>query len=206
MNKPLVKRSKSCKIVFIGDSNVGKTNIITRFRYNTFEESYLTTIGLDFHIKKLNIRGENVQLNIWDTAGHSKFRDVLPPYYKTADIICFCYDITNKESILNIDEWLKNIKQYTSNEVIIYAIGNKSDQLYYRNVDKEYIEYYCKENNIINMEVSAKESTNINNLFYDIAFKYLQRIKPVNFETEYGPPIYKKKNVLNVAIYHNINY
>jgi small GTP-binding protein len=191
METPLVNHNNSCKIIFIGDSNVGKTNIISRFRYNMFEESYLTTIGLDFHVKSLNIRGENVKLNIWDTAGHAKFRDVLHPYYKTADVICFCYDITNTVSIEQINTWIYEARKYTPEDVIVYAIGNKIDLHYNRTVDNVQMKHYCKDDNIINIEVSARDSTNINNLFYDIAFKYLQKIKPVNLEMEHTK-IYEK--------------
>ena len=186
MKKPLVKKNlTTCKVIFIGESAVGKTNIISKFRYNTYEESYLTTIGLDFHIKTLNIRGKHIKLQIWDTAGHSKFRQILDQYYKVADVICFCYDITNKDSISNIEEWLTTVKEsVNNNNVLFYAIGNKSDKSYYREIDKEEFKKYCDTNNITNIEVSALESTNISNLFYDIAFKYSQQIPEVQLEID----------------------
>jgi len=185
MKKPLVKNNvNTCKVVFIGESAVGKTNIISKFRYNTYEESYLTTIGLDFHIKTLNIRGKHIKLQIWDTAGHPKFREILDQYYKIANVICFCYDITNKDSISNMERWLSAAKELANENVLYYAIGNKSDKGYYREIDKAEFKNYCDMNNIINIEVSALESTNISNLFYDIAFKYSQQIPPIQMEID----------------------
>ena len=185
MKKPLVKKNlTTCKVVFIGESAVGKTNIISKFRYNTYEESYLTTIGLDFHMKTLNIRGKQIKLNIWDTAGHTKFRQILDQYYKIANVICFCYDITNKDSISNMERWLSTAKESANENVLFYAIGNKSDKTYYREIDKEDFKNYCDENNIINIEVSALESTNISNLFYDIAFRFSQQLPNIEIEYE----------------------
>ena len=192
MKKPLVKKNlTTCKVIFIGESAVGKTNIISKFRYNTYEESYLTTIGLDFHVKTLNIRGKQIKLNIWDTAGHAKFRQILDQYYKIANVICFCYDITNKNSISNIETWINSAREYVNNDVIFYAVGNKTDQTYYREIDTDEIKQYCDENNIIHIEVSALESTNISNLFYDIAFRYSQLLPTI--EMEYDTPFHKTR-------------
>ena len=185
MKRPLVKRNmNTCKVVFIGESGVGKTNIISRFRYNTFEHSYLTTIGLDFSVKTLNIRGKHIKLNIWDTAGHPKFREILEQYYKIADVICFCYDITNEDSITNMNTWLSKSKNNIDSKVIYYVIGNKLDCENYRKIDKNHISNYCKENNINHIEVSALDSTNIENLFYDIAFKYSLQLHEIEMESE----------------------
>lgn len=179
-------RFQTCRIIFIGESGVGKSNIISRFRYNTFEDSFLTTIGIDFHIKMIKIRGREIKLNIWDTAGHPKFREILVPYYKNVNVVCFCYDITNDNSIKNIDRWINEVRESINKNIILYAVGNKTDQNYYRSVNREHMVEYCNKNNINHIEVSAYDSTNINNLFYDIAFKYIDNMKPLqmNIETD----------------------
>ena len=99
-------RFQTCRIIFIGESGVGKSNIISRFRYNTFEDSFLTTIGIDFHIKMIKIRGREIKLNIWDTAGQKKYKGAIKSYYKNIDVICICYDITNIKSYNLLPELL----------------------------------------------------------------------------------------------------
>jgi Ras-related protein Rab-1A len=185
MEIPLVSHNNRCKIIFIGESGVGKTSIISQFRHNTIDNSYRATIGVDFHIKSINICGKNVKLQIWDTSGHSTFRAILGSYYKTADVVCFCYDITNSDSINDAKTWINSIKQHAPDNIIIYAVGNKLDQQYRRSVNNIEFIKYCDINNIINIEVSAQDTTTINNLFYDIVFTYLQHVTSIETYDEH---------------------
>jgi small GTP-binding protein len=169
-NKKILNYDKLCRVVFVGESGVGKTNIITKFRHNAFEYSYLTTIGIDFMTKTLNIRGTKIKLNIWDTAGQEKYRTITTSYYKTAHVVCICYDITNSRSLNNIEGWIDDIKDSNPNATI-YLVGNKIDLNSERKITKHEINEYCKKNNFEHIEVSALDGTNIPNLFYDIAFK-----------------------------------
>ena len=166
--------NKTCRVLFIGDSAVGKTNIITRFKYNTFEYSYLATIGLDFVIKNLKIRDKNIKFNIWDTAGQKKYKSAIESYYKNIDVICICYDITNIKSYNLLPELLNEAIR-NSNDAIIYIIGNKIDFDYNRCIPKRNVIAMCNENKIHYFEVSAEKNINIIDLFYNIGDKFLKK-------------------------------
>ena len=163
------------RIVFVGDPSVGKTNIITKYKYNSFEHSHITTIGIDFVSRILNIRNKNIRLNIWDTAGHEKYRMIANAYYRNSNAVCIVYDITNKISYQNIKKWIEDVKKNCSPSVNIYIIGSKLDVQYHRETNKKIVEKYCKENNFKYFEVSALDGFNIHNLFYDIAFSLMKK-------------------------------
>ena len=163
------------RIIFVGDSSVGKTNIITKYKYNTFEDSHLTTIGIDFVSKILNIRNKTIRLNIWDTAGQEKYRIIANSYYRNSNAVCIVYDITNKISYYNIKRWIEDVKKNCSPSVDIYIIGSKLDVQHDREINKNDVEKYCEENNFKYFEVSALNNYNIHNLFHDIAFTLMKK-------------------------------
>ena len=172
-----------CRVVFIGNSGVGKTNIISRFRYNVFEQSYLTTIGVDFTSKLLNIRNKTIKFNIWDTAGQEKYRSITQSYYTNINIVCVCYDITERSSFEALQELVNDVKHKTPNNVLIYIVGTKLDCSYYRTTSIQEAENFCRNNMINYFEVSSQDGTNINDLFYTIGGKYIEKNKnePIKF-------------------------
>lgn len=116
------------KLVIIGNSSVGKSSVLLRFSDDQFSESYLTTIGVDFRFKTLNIDGRKVKLQIWDTAGQERFRTITNAYYKGADGIVLVYDITNSASFEDIERfWLNEVESYAEKDVELLLLGNKSD-------------------------------------------------------------------------------
>ncbi|EGW33983.1 uncharacterized protein SPAPADRAFT_59389 [Spathaspora passalidarum NRRL Y-27907] len=116
------------KIVFLGDQSVGKTSLITRFMYDTFDETYAATIGIDFLSKTMYLEeGKTIRLQLWDTAGQERFRSLIPSYIRDSHVAVICYDITNKKSFLNLDKWIKDVKLERGDDVIIVLVGNKSD-------------------------------------------------------------------------------
>ena len=116
------------KLVIIGNSSVGKSSVLLRFSDDQFSESYLTTIGVDFRFKTLNIDGRRVKLQIWDTAGQERFRTITNAYYKGADGIVLVYDITNLPSFEDIERfWLNEVESYAEKDVELLLLGNKSD-------------------------------------------------------------------------------
>jgi Ras-related protein Rab-8A len=102
------------KVLIIGDSGVGKTNVLLRFCENTFNPSHLATIGIDFKIKTMEIDGKKIRMQIWDTAGQERFKTITQTYYKGAVGIVLAYSVTDRSSFGNIENWMKQIKNHAS--------------------------------------------------------------------------------------------
>lgn len=122
------KDNMVAKILTIGESGVGKTCILLRYTDNKFIKHHLTTIGIDYKTKDVNINGKSIKLKIWDTAGQERFRNITQQYYKGADGIVLVFDLTDRNSFEKIREWMKQIQSYTQRESIaIVLLGNKCD-------------------------------------------------------------------------------
>eukprot|EP01083_Nonionella_stella_P109907 321089_1 len=115
------------KLVLIGDSGVGKSCLLLRFADDSFTDSYISTIGVDFRFRTVNIDMKTVKLQIWDTAGQERFRTITSAYYRGAHGIIIVYDITDKESFDNIREWLFEVSRFAADDVSMLLVGNKSD-------------------------------------------------------------------------------
>ena len=157
------------KIVVIGDINVGKTSILSRFRYGSFEQSYMPTLGIDFFTKNLFYEDKTIRLILWDTAGQERFRSLIPSYLKNADCIIIVYDITNKDSFNSLTNWLSDAKNNTIEGTIFVICGNKIDLKEKRVVTNEEIEEYIKKENLLYVECSAQNGEGIKELFNLIA-------------------------------------
>lgn len=115
------------KTVIIGDSGVGKSNLLSRYLNNCFSNDSKTTVGVEFGAKKLIIDGKSVKAQIWDTAGQERYRSITSAYYKGAKGGLLVFDITSEDSFISIDKWLKELKNECDNDIIITLVGNKSD-------------------------------------------------------------------------------
>lgn len=115
------------KVIIIGDSGVGKTNLITRFCENSFKDSYVTTIGVDFKIKTLSVGDRRYKLQIWDTAGQERFKNITQTYYKGAAGIILAYSITDRNSFENVERWINQIDTNAPSDVSKILIATKSD-------------------------------------------------------------------------------
>jgi small GTP-binding protein len=125
------------KTVIIGDSGVGKSNLLSRYLNNSFSTELKTTVGVEFGAKKLNIQGKMVKAQIWDTAGQERYRSITSAYYKGAKGGLLVFDLTNEESFNSIDKWLKELKQECESDLVIVLVGNKSDLTESRKVSFE---------------------------------------------------------------------
>ena len=152
------------KIIFTGDSGVGKTSIINSIMGQKFSEEYEPSIGVDFFSKTIRYKGRLMKLQIWDSAGQEKFRSLIPNYIRGSSLVFLIFDITKKESFEHLNEWITFITNIEKTNIVI--VGNKIDLKENRVITKEEAEKYCKEKNYDYFEVSAKEGTNINNLLY----------------------------------------
>ena len=154
------------KIMVIGESKIGKTSLISRYCNNEFcGGAYLSTIGIDYQIKDLNIRKKKIRVQIWDTAGQERYRNIAKNYFQSSDGFIIVYDITNTESFEKLDYWIEQIKTNAKECIKMILFGNKCDIIDERKVPKEDGEEYAKNNKIKFFEVSAKEGTNVKNAF-----------------------------------------
>ena len=156
------------KIIFIGDAGVGKTTIISRIMDNPFSDVYEPSIGVDFMSKNLKYKGQNIKLQMWDTAGQEKYKGLIPSYVRNSSIVFLVYDISSKTSFDNIPKWINFIKSIENSTLIL--CGNKID-LQNREVKIEEGEELAKKENMPFYEVSAKTNENIKNMFYSVVAK-----------------------------------
>lgn len=157
------------KLLLIGDSGVGKTSVLFRFSDDAFNSTFISTIGIDFKIRTIELGDKKIKLQIWDTAGQERFRTITTAYYRGAMGILLVYDITNEKSFENIKTWIKNIEQHASADVEKMILGNKCDMEDKRKITKEQGEQLAKEYNVKFMETSAMNRTNVENAFTEIA-------------------------------------
>ena len=153
------------KYIIIGESGVGKSNILSKFRDNIFDEKTHPSIGVKFIAKNLSINNLTFRLQIWDTAGQESFRSMTKVYYKNSSCAFIVYDITEKRSFNNIDIWLKECKSVAPETIVFVLIGNKSDIIDNREVTYEEGANFAKEHNMLFFEVSAKNGDNIEKAF-----------------------------------------
>jgi len=157
------------KLLLIGDSGVGKSCLLLRFADDTYTESYISTIGVDFKIRTIDLDGKTVKLQIWDTAGQERFRTITSSYYRGAHGIIIVYDISDRESFDNVKQWLSEIDRYACENVNKLLVGNKCDMDSKRQVDFEEAKAFADERGIPFLETSAKDSTNVEKAFIQMA-------------------------------------
>ncbi|XP_032681878.1 ras-related protein Rab-10 [Odontomachus brunneus] len=163
------------KLLLIGDSGVGKTCILFRFSDDAFSTTFISTIGIDFKIKTVELRGKKIKLQIWDTAGQERFHTITTSYYRGAMGIMLIYDITNEKTFENIVNWLRKIDEHANEDVEKMILGNKSDMEDKRVVSTEKGEAIAREHGIRFMETSAKMNINIDRAFSELAEAILDK-------------------------------
>ena len=163
-----VKEDFKLKIVVIGDSGVGKTNLIRRFISNTFTENSKATVGVEFTSKSYKINEYIFKIELWDTAGQERYKSITAVYYKGAKGALVVYDTTSKSSFDNIDKWMEEIKEKTDKDIKLMLIGNKIDLKEYREVPNVNGINKAKDYGVPIMETSALDATNVNKAFSDL--------------------------------------
>jgi len=164
------------KLLLIGDSGVGKSCLLLRFADNTYTDSYISTIGVDFKIRTLDIDGKTVKLQIWDTAGQERFRTITSSYYRGAHGIIVVYDVTDKVSFNNVKQWLGEIDRYACQSVNKLLVGNKSDLVEKKVVDHNEAKEFADSLGISFLETSAKSSQNVEEAFLTMTRQIKERV------------------------------
>lgn len=165
------------KLLLIGDSGVGKSCLLLRFADDTYTESYISTIGVDFKIRTVDLDGKTIKLQIWDTAGQERFRTITSSYYRGAHGIIVVYDITDAESFNNVKQWLHEIDRYASENVNKLLVGNKSDLTTKRAVTYDQGKEFADSLGIEFIETSAKNATNVEKAFLAMSSQIKSRMK-----------------------------
>ncbi|KAM9241460.1 LOW QUALITY PROTEIN: ras-related protein Rab-1A [Leptosomus discolor] len=166
------------KLLLIGDSGVGKSCLLLRFADDTYTESYISTIGVDFKIRTIELDGKTIKLQIWDTAGQERFRTITSSYYRGAHGIIVVYDVTDQESFNNVKQWLQEIDRYASENVNKLLVGNKCDLTTKKVVDYTTAKEFADSLGIPFLETSAKNATNVEQSFMTMAAEIKKRMGP----------------------------
>jgi len=172
------------KLLVIGDSGVGKTCLLFRFVDDTFQSTFISTIGIDFKIKTVEIDGKRIKLQIWDTAGQERFHTITTSYYRGAMGIMLVYDCTSRKSFDNITKWLRNIEEHATDDVERIIVGNKKDMVEKQQVSSSDAKHLAQEYNVSFIETSAKNGEGVDRAFCTLTEAILRKTR--DFEVARG--------------------
>lgn len=164
------------KIVLIGDSGVGKSNILSRFTRNEFCLDSKSTIGVEFATRTLQVEGKTVKAQIWDTAGQERYRAITSAYYRGAVGALLVYDITKRQTFDNVRRWLRELRDHADSNIVIMLAGNKSDLNHLRSVSAEDAQTLAEKEGLSFLETSALEASNVEKAFQTILLDIYQII------------------------------
>ncbi|KAI3770426.1 hypothetical protein L6452_01559 [Arctium lappa] len=156
------------KVVLIGDSGVGKSNLLSRFTRNEFCLESKSTIGVEFATRTLQVEGKTVKAQIWDTAGQERYRAITSAYYRGALGALLVYDVTKPTTFENVSRWLKELRDHADSNIVIMLIGNKTDLKHLRGVATEDAQNFAEKEGLSFIETSALEAINVEKAFQTI--------------------------------------
>jgi len=156
------------KVVLIGDSAVGKSNLLSRYARNEFNLNSKATIGVEFQTQSMEIDGKEIKAQIWDTAGQERFRAVTSAYYRGAVGALIVYDISRKATFENVGRWLDELRVHSDASVVVMLVGNKCDLENIREVTKEEATAFAQKENLSFIETSAMNATNVVDAFQTV--------------------------------------
>ncbi len=187
--------SRGVKISLIGNSGVGKTCIIYRYTHSKFDENSVSTQGANYSPKVVNIKGKDIHLDIWDTAGQEQYRSLGRHFYKDSYIVILVYDVTQRDSFDDLKNiWYNDLKKCGEKYIVLGIAGNKSDLYEKEEIPEEEARKYAEEINATYMAVSAKTGTNIEILFENLISRYLEK----EFQTHVEEMSQKSKSTVKL--------
>ncbi|URE26491.1 ras-related protein [Musa troglodytarum] len=156
------------KVVLIGDSGVGKSNLLSRFTRNEFSLESKSTIGVEFATRSIRVEDKVVKAQIWDTAGQERYRAITSAYYRGAVGALLVYDVTRHITFENVERWLKELRDHTDSNIVIMLVGNKADLRHLRAVTVDDAKAFAERESTFVMETSALESMNVDDAFNEV--------------------------------------
>ncbi|XP_057375495.1 ras-related protein Rab-11A-like [Daphnia carinata] len=156
------------KVVLIGDSGVGKSNLLSRFTRNEFNLESKSTIGVEFATRSIQVDGKTIKAQIWDTAGQERYRAITSAYYRGAVGALLVYDIAKHLTYENVERWLKELRDHADQNIVIMLVGNKSDLRHLRSVPTDEAKAFAERHSLSFIETSALDCTNVETAFHNI--------------------------------------
>ncbi|KAL5704057.1 Ras-related protein RABA2a [Ranunculus cassubicifolius] len=172
------------KVVLIGDSGVGKSNLLSRFTRNEFCLESKSTIGVEFATRTLQVEGKTIKAQIWDTAGQERYRAITSAYYRGALGALLVYDVTKPTTFENVARWLKELRDHADSNIVIMLIGNKTDLKHLRGVATEDAQSYAEKEGLSFIETSALEALNVEKAFQTILGEIYRIISKKNLSSD----------------------
>ncbi|XP_057683383.1 ras-related protein Rab-25-like [Corythoichthys intestinalis] len=156
------------KVVLIGESGVGKSNLLTRFTKNEFNHDSRTTIGVEFSTRTVQLENSTIKMQVWDTAGLERYRAITSAYYRGAVGALLVFDISKHLTYESAERWLKELYEHADPHIVVMLVGNKSDLVDLRTVPAEEARAFAESKGLMYMETSALDSTNVEAAFIDV--------------------------------------
>ncbi|XP_022762716.1 ras-related protein RABA2a-like [Durio zibethinus] len=194
------------KVVLIGDSGVGKSNLLSRFTRNEFCLESKSTIGVEFATRTLQVEGRTVKAQIWDTAGQERYRAITSAYYRGALGALLVYDVTKPTTFENVSRWLKELRDHADSNIVIMLIGNKTDLKHLRAVATEDGQSYAEKEGLSFIETSALEATNVEKAFQTILSEIYRIISKKSLSSDEPAPASIKEGKTIVVGAQETNY
>ena len=183
------------KVVLVGDSGVGKTNIMSKYLKNQFMENSKATVGVEFGSKLFNHEGHKIKAQIWDTAGQEKYKAITGAYYKGSKGAFVVYDITRKETFASVERWVNDLKSTSDPKLTIILIGNKNDMEDQRQVTKEQGEEKAKSFGCAFLETSALSGDNLDKAFTLMVKEIFEKFNSESTGEEEGDSVKKGEDI-----------
>ncbi|KAJ6455875.1 ras family-domain-containing protein [Mycena sanguinolenta] len=175
------------KVVLIGDSGVGKSNLLSRFTRNEFNLESKSTIGVEFATRSIDVDGKTVKAQIWDTAGQERYRAITSAYYRGAVGALLVYDIAKHATYVNVTRWLKELRDHADSNIVIMLVGNKSDLKHLRAVPTDEAKTFSTENGLSFIETSALDASNVEGAFQTILTDIYRIVSSKSLEQSNNP-------------------
>ncbi|XP_074365655.1 ras-related protein RABA1f-like [Apium graveolens] len=187
------------KVVIIGDSGVGKSNLLSRFTKNEFSLDSKSTIGVEFATRSIRVDDKVVKAQIWDTAGQERYRAITSAYYRGAVGALLVYDVTRHVTFENVERWLKELRDHTDANIVIMLVGNKADLRHLRAVSTEDAKAFAEREKTYFMETSALESMNVENSFTEVLSQIYHVVSRKALEMGDDPAVLPKGQTIAVS-------
>uniref|UniRef100_A0A672JRS3 small monomeric GTPase n=1 Tax=Salarias fasciatus TaxID=181472 RepID=A0A672JRS3_SALFA len=188
------------KVVLIGDSGVGKSNLLSRFTRNEFNLESKSTIGVEFATRSIQVDGKTVKAQIWDTAGQERYRAITSAYYRGAVGALLVYDIAKHLTYENVERWLKELRDHADSNIVIMLVGNKSDLRHLRAVPTDEARAFAEKNGLSFLETSALDSTNVEMAFQTILTEIYRIVSQKQMSERQESDMSPSNNVVNIQV------